>query len=358
MENYNIYKTKIDNILEALNPDDLQTKLDLYETEATNPNIWDDQSRAKIVTENISNLKKKLEKINNLKTLFEDLPVIEELYPEEFTKNLDDLDSIIDEFELLTMLNGKYDHNNALMFFKAGAGGVDAQDWTEMLLRMYLRFAEKKDWKVEIIDTSYGTEAGIKSATIEITGEYAYGFLSAENGTHRLVRYSPFNSQSKRQTSFAGVEVLPQIDDENTIKSIKESIGPNDLKIDVYRASGPGGQGVNTTDSAVRITHLPTKITAQSQNQRSQIQNRETAMNVLLNRLLVKKIEDEQIAKNELRDFSTASWGDQIRNYIMHPFQLVKDTRTKYENPAVEKVLDGDIEEFIKHYKMSTYKQN
>jgi peptide chain release factor 2 len=247
----------------------------------------------------------------------------------------------IDELEVRTLLSGEYDSREALMTIRSEAGGVDAADFAEMLMRMYLRWAERHNYSVDVLDTSYAEEAGIKSATFQIKAPYAYGTLSVEQGTHRLVRISPFDNQGRRQTSFAGVEVLPVVEQSDHVE-----IPDDEIRVDVYRSSGPGGQGVNTTDSAVRITHLPTGIVVSCQNERSQIQNRASAMNVLQAKLLEVRRQQEQAAMDALKDGGN-SWGNQMRSYVLHPYQMVKDLRTEHEVGNPQAVLDGDIDGFI-----------
>lgn len=250
---------------------------------------------------------------------------------------------VLGEWELRTLLGGEYDRNSVLLTVRSGAGGVDAQDFAEMLLRMYIRYAERQHFKVRLLDESRGSEAGIKSATIEIDGILAYGYLHGEAGIHRLVRLSPFNANSLRQTSFASVEVMPVVDEKTMIP-----IKPDELRIDTYRSSGAGGQNVNKTESAVRITHIPTGLVSACQSERSQLQNREEAMKMLQSKLVQKHIEEQAEEKRKLRgDFKTAGWGNQIRSYVLHPYTLVKDHRTETETSDATKVLDGDIQMFI-----------
>lgn len=249
----------------------------------------------------------------------------------------------IGAWEFQALLGGPYDASSALLTVRSGAGGVDAQDWAEMLLRMYLRYAEKQGFKTRLLDESRGGEAGIKSATIEISGVYAYGYLHGEAGIHRLVRLSPFNSKSLRQTSFASVEVMPVIEDTEAV-----AMKPDELRVDTYRASGAGGQNVNKTESAVRITHIPTGLVAACQSERSQLQNKEEAMKMLRSKIVARHIEEQEAEKRKLRgEFKSAEWGNQIRSYVLHPYTLVKDHRTNTETSDTEKVLAGDLQDFI-----------
>ncbi len=261
----------------------------------------------------------------------------------EVDKHVSELDTSVKKLEFYTLFDGDYDVNSAIIAIYTGAGGVDAQDWSEMLLRMYMKWAENKGFKVTILDKVSGTEAGIKSATIEIDGRWVYGHLRSEGGVHRLVRLSPFNSDSLRQTSFSRIEVMPIIDE---VKEVE--VNADNLRIDTYRASGAGGQHVNTTDSAVRITHTPTGITAQCQNERSQSQNKEHAMKLLTAKLHKQFLDEQEKKKKELRgEIVEAGWGNQIRSYVLHPYKMVKDHRTKYETTHINAVLDGNIDEFI-----------
>lgn len=287
-----------------------------------------------------------------LQNLVQEAEVLVELSPEdeslvpELRTTLDALEKEISEIEIETMLSGENDQRNAIVTIKPGAGGTDAQDWAEMLLRMYLRWAERRGFKAELIEVTAGQEAGIKSATFRVEGPHAYGYLSAEAGVHRLVRISPFNAGQSRETSFASVFVAPEVDDE-----IEIEINEKDLRIDTYRSTGAGGQHINTTDSAVRITHLPSGIVVSCQNQRSQHQNRYVAMKVLRSRLYELELEKKRAEQSKLEaEKRDISFGSQIRNYVMNPYRLVKDTRTKVETSSIDSVLDGEIDQFIKSF--------
>ena len=299
--------------------------------EAGAPDLWDDTEKAQKVTSALSHRQSELARITDIERRLDDLEVMVELAnemddedaAEEARHELAELEDIIGQLEVQTLLDGEYDERPAVVTIRAGAGGVDASDFAEMLLRMYLRWAEQHKYPVTIMDTSYAEEAGIKSATFEVDAPYAFGTLSVEAGTHRLVRMSPFNSAGKRQTSFAAVEVIPLLDE-----AVEVEIPENDLRVDVFRSSGPGGQSVNTTDSAVRLTHLPTGTVVSMQNEKSQIQNRAAAMRVLQSRLLILQKEQEAAIKKDLAGVITASWGDQMRSYVLAPYQMVKDLRT------------------------------
>jgi peptide chain release factor 2 len=317
---------------------------------AASPGLWDDQTRAQEVTSKLSNLQGELARVEGLRRRLDDLEVMFQLAEDEndadaraeAEHDLTVLAKDISEMEVRTLLSGEYDAREALVTIRSEAGGVDAADFAEMLLRMYLRWCERHGYPTEVYDTSYAEEAGIKSATFAVKAPYAYGTLSVEQGTHRLVRISPFDNQARRQTSFAGVEVVPVVEQTDHIE-----IPPDELRIDVYRSSGPGGQGVNTTDSAVRITHLPTNIVVSCQNERSQLQNRATAMVVLQAKLLERKRREEKAKIDALKGETSGSWGNQMRSYVLHPYQMVKDLRTEYETGNTAAVFDGEIDGFI-----------
>ena len=320
------------------------------EAEASAPDLWDDQERAQQVTSRLSFVQGEVRRVETLRRRFDDLPILYELADAEdeagalaeADKELESMQAAIDELEVRTLLSGEYDSREALITIRAEAGGVDAADWAEMLLRMYSRYCERHNWTLEVYETSYAEEAGIKSATFAVKAPYAYGTLSVEQGTHRLVRISPFDNQGRRQTSFAGVEVIPVIAQAESI-----DIPEDDLRVDVYRSSGPGGQGVNTTDSAVRITHIPTGVVVSCQNERSQLQNRATAMAVLQAKLLERRRQEDRAKMDALKGDSTGSWGNQMRSYVLHPYQMVKDLRTEEETGNTASVLDGEIDAFI-----------
>jgi peptide chain release factor 2 len=324
-------------------------KADL-EQQASAPNLWDDQAAAQKVTSRLSYVQAEINRLEKLRSRVDDAQVLLELAEaEDDSSSLDEvgteitsLHGAIEELEVRTLLSGDYDSREALVTIRAGAGGVDAADFADMLLRMYLRWAERHHYATEVYDTSYAEEAGIKSATFAVKAPYAYGTLSVEAGTHRLVRISPFDNQGRRQTSFAAVEVVPVVEQTDEI-----DIPDDDIRVDVYRSSGPGGQGVNTTDSAVRLTHLPTGIVVSCQNERSQLQNKATAMNVLKAKLLALKKAEEQAKMDVLRGDVAGSWGDQMRSYVLHPYQMVKDLRTEHETGNPTAVFDGDIDGFI-----------
>ncbi|OZG50174.1 peptide chain release factor 2 [Bombiscardovia coagulans] len=343
-------QAKYTMIAKALDVDVLQARIDELEQEASQPGLWDNQEHAQQVTSKLSSLQSQLRKLESAKDRLDDVQTLEEMGREEndsetLEEAQQEVESIgrdLADMEIQTLLDGEYDERPAVVTIRSGAGGVDAADWAQMLLRMYLRWAERHGYKTQVMDTSYAEEAGIKSATFQVNAPYAYGRLSVEGGTHRLVRISPFDNQGRRQTSFAAVEVIPLVEPTDHI-----DIPDSDIRVDTYCSSGPGGQGVNTTYSAVRITHLPTNIVVTMQDERSQIQNRAAAMAVLQSRLLVLRHEEEAKKKKELAGDIKASWGDQMRSYVLHPYQMVKDLRTGYETSQTQAVFDGDIDAFI-----------
>jgi peptide chain release factor 2 len=352
---YQVEIDKIDitlkSIEQVLNLPKLKEAVAELEQQASAPNLWDDPQAAQVITSKLSRAQSTLNKINLIRSRLDDLPVMVELANNESDKaaalkdidqELDDLTKVISDLEVQTLLSGEYDERDALITIRSEAGGVEAADWAQMLMRMYLRFCERHNYKVEVLETSYAEEAGIKSTTFRVTAAYAYGRLSVEQGTHRLVRISPFDSQSRRHTSFAGVEVVPVVEQSDHIE-----IEEKDLRVDVYRSSGPGGQGVNTTDSAVRITHTPTGIVVSCQNERSQIQNRATAMAVLQSKLLERRRIAERAKMDALKGDNSGSWGNQMRSYVLAPYQMVKDLRTNFEVGNPSAVLDGDLDGFI-----------
>ncbi len=338
------------DIRAVVDVDALRAQIARLSEEAGAPDLWDDTDRAQRVTSALSHRQAELARIEEIQRRLDDLAVLVELANEmqdddtaaEARTELASLTETIGQLEVQTLLDGEYDARPAVVTIRAGAGGVDAADFAEMLLRMYLRWAEQHKYPVTVMDTSYAEEAGIKSATFEVDAPYAFGTLSVEAGTHRLVRMSPFNSAGKRQTSFAAVEVIPLMEEAQEVE-----IPEADIRVDVFRSSGPGGQSVNTTDSAVRITHLPTGIVVSMQNEKSQIQNRAAAMRVLQARLLLLQKEQEAATKKELAGTITASWGDQMRSYVLAPYQMVKDLRTDFEVNNPQAVFDGDLDGFI-----------
>lgn len=318
------------------------------------PGFWDTPDEAQQVMQQITALRSKIDKFNGLKTMLEDAETLYEMSKEENDESL--LEEVqtalvpamqaLQEFELETLLSGKYDRNNAIISIHPGAGGTESQDWADMLYRMYVRWAERRGFSVTLLDFLAGEEAGIKSATLLIKGEYAFGYLKAEKGVHRLVRISPFDASGRRHTSFAALEVMPEVEHDDDIE-----IDAKDLKIDTYRATGAGGQHINTTDSAVRITHLPTGTVVQCQNERSQIQNRATAMKMLTSRLVELKIKEHEKEMASLQgEQQDIGWGSQIRSYVFHPYSMAKDHRTNIEKGNIQAVMDGDIDEFIQGY--------
>ncbi len=320
------------------------------EEQAGAPDLWNDQANAQRVTSRLSRLQSEADKVEQLASRLDDIQVLVELATQEddaasfadADKELELLRADVAALEIRTLLSGEYDSRDALITIRSEAGGVDAADFAEMLLRMYTRYCEQKGYQYDVYDISYAEEAGIKSATFTVKAPFAYGTFSVEQGTHRLVRISPFDNQGRRQTSFAGVEVLPVTEEADHIE-----IPESDLRVDVFRSSGPGGQSVNTTDSAVRITHLPTGVVVTCQNEKSQLQNKVAAMAVLQSRLLEKAREERQNDLNALKGDGGNSWGSQMRSYVIHPYQMVKDLRTNHETGNTDAVFDGDIDAFI-----------
>ncbi|MDN5755779.1 MAG: peptide chain release factor 2 [Arthrobacter sp.] len=328
----------------------IKTDISELSEQAGVPDLWDDPAAAQVITSKLSHRQSELGKIERLEARIDDLEVLVELAAEEndadsraeAEKELKSLRKALSQLEVVTLLAGEYDERAAVVTIRAGAGGVDAADFADMLMRMYLRWAERHGYTTTVMDTSYAEEAGLKSATFEVNAPYAFGTLSVEAGTHRLVRISPFDNQGRRQTSFAAVEVIPLIEKTDSVE-----IPDNELKIDVFRSSGPGGQSVNTTDSAVRMTHIPTGIVVSMQNEKSQIQNRAAALRVMQSRLLLARQEEENAAKKALAGDVKASWGDQMRSYVLNPYQMVKDLRTEHEVGNTGAVFDGEIDDFI-----------
>lgn len=323
----------------------IQQEVEELVEQSAQPELWNDPARATSVNKRLSQLKSMIDPWTTLSAQVEDLidmlELGDDLY-DEFDGQIKAMEETYKSLRRTLLFSGEYDNYAAVVRITAGTGGTDAQDFAEMLERMYLRWAERADFDVDMLERSAGEEAGLKTAVFEVEGPYAYGRLQSENGVHRLVRLSPFNSDNLRQTSFALVEILPRIDDRDVV-----DLNMDDVRVDVYRASGKGGQGVNTTDSAVRVTHAPTGITVAIQNERSQIQNKETALRILRGKLLQMQIEQDAEKVDQLRAGESASWGSQIRNYVLHPYSLVKDTRTKQETTNVQDVLDGEIDHFM-----------
>jgi peptide chain release factor 2 len=345
---------KLSELSKLLDINGKETKIKELQAKATGKDLWSDPQEAQKLLRDLKSLEGQVDSWKKLRSKTDDLSILIETAIEEklesdekeLSRDLESLLSDISSLELMTLMGGQYDRNNAIVSINAGAGGTDAQDWAQILLRMYSRWAESKGYGIEIPDLSYGEEAGIKSATVIVTGEYAYGYLKAEKGIHRLVRMSPFNADGKRHTSFASVEVIPEITED-----IKVDINPADLRVDTFRASGPGGQNVNKVSSAIRITHMPTGIITQSQSDRSQHANREAAMKILKARLYEMLLEERKEKIEELRgQRREIGWGNQIRSYVFAPYTMVKDHRTGTEVSDVQKVVDGSIDKFIESF--------
>ena len=343
-------RTTMASVREVTDLSALEAQIADLEQQAAAPDLWDDPDSAQVVTSALSRANHERDRILAMDARIDDLEALVELGQEEgddetlaeAESELAKVAKDVSQLEVRTLLSGEYDEREAVVTIRAGAGGVDAADFAEMLMRMYLRWAERHGHPTKVMDTSYAEEAGLKSATFEVNVPYAYGNLSVEGGTHRLVRISPFDNQGRRQTSFAAVEVIPLIEGTDHIE-----IPENDLKIDVFRSSGPGGQSVNTTDSAVRMTHIPTGIVVSMQNEKSQIQNRAAALRVMQSRLLLAKKAEEAAERKELAGDIKASWGDQMRSYVLNPYQMVKDLRTEHETGNPSAVFDGEIDAFI-----------
>lgn len=349
---------RLENYRESLNLTEKEARIAELENEMTYPDFWDNQEKAQKVIDEANGLKAMVDKYQDLANKHEDGEVTLELIKEEpdaemqeeLGESIQALKKEFDDFELEILLNGPYDANNAILELHPGAGGTESQDWASMLLRMYQRFADKQGWKVETIDYLPGEEAGVKSVTLRIIGHNAYGYLKAEKGIHRLVRISPFDSSGRRHTSFVSCDVMPEFDDD-----IEIEVRTEDLRIDTYRASGAGGQHINTTDSAVRITHVPTGVVVSCQTERSQIKNRESAMKMLKAKLYQRELDEQQRKLDEIRGEKTdIGWGSQIRSYVFHPYSMVKDHRTNYEVGNTSGVMDGDIMPFIDAYLRKT----
>jgi peptide chain release factor 2 len=340
----------LSSIEAVVDPDKLREEIAELQDAVSAPDLWDDVDNAQRVTSRLSAVQADIDRVESLRSRLDDLAIMVELSQEEgdaaslaeAETELASLQTAIETLEVRTLLAGEYDEREALVTIRSEAGGIDAADFAAMLLRMYLRWAERHHYPTEVYDTSYAEEAGIKSATFQVKAPFAYGTLSVEQGTHRLVRISPFDNQGRRQTSFAGVEVLPVTEEADHI-----DIPESELRIDVFRSSGPGGQSVNTTDSAVRITHLPTGIVVSCQNEKSQLQNKAAALRVLQSRLLEKVRHDREAEMNALKSDGGNSWGSQMRSYVLHPYQMVKDLRTEFETSSPDSVFDGDIDGFI-----------
>lgn len=343
---------KIRKTWKLLDLDSTKARISVIEAQMNEPNFWNNQEHATALSQELKDLQSEVERWEQIQQEVSDALEMIPLAQEDaemkkmVVEKTDELTERFEELEFYILLHGEYDANDAIVAFHAGAGGVDAQDWCEMLLRMISRFAEKEGWKVDVLEYSRGGEAGLKSALLKITGRYAYGYLQSEHGTHRLVRISPFDAEGMRHTSFANIEVVPDLGDIAEVE-----IDENDLRIDVFRAGGHGGQSVNTTDSAVRIVHEPTGITVTCQNEKSQHQNKAAALAVLKARLHQKHVQEQEAERAKLRgEHKSAEWGNQIRSYVLHPYKMVKDLRSEHESKQPDDVLDGDLKPFMESY--------
>lgn len=356
MEQYEINKwleetkNKINDLERVLDLNKLSERLKELSIQMQEPTYWNNPDKARQTGKEASRIENRISQFNKLKSTFENIEELLELVSREelptVVGEINDFNDKLSEFEIEVLLSGEFDDQTAILELHSGAGGTESQDWCEMLYRMYLRYCQKQGYKTEVLDYQAGEEAGIKSVTIRITGDYAFGYLKGEKGVHRLVRISPFDSNKRRHTSFVSCEVTPELD-----QDINIDIKDEEIKVDVYRSGGAGGQSVNTTDSAVRITHLPTGIVVTCQNERSQIKNREQAMIILKNKLYVKAVQDKQEKLMELKgDQKDIAWGSQIRSYVFHPYQMVKDHRNNYETSQIDDVMDGDLTGFINAY--------
>jgi len=358
MERYDLnkwleeYASRVQDLKKAIKPEAIKGTLQTLSKDMQAQDFWSDSNRAKKVTKEASQLEKRLATFVKLESLFDDIQLIADESKDD--KQLIDLlisemgsfEELIKSYEIEVLLSGPYDDQDVILEIHPGAGGTESQDWADMLYRMYLRFAQRRQLKIETLDYQSGDEAGIKSVTLKLKGSYAYGYLKAEHGVHRLVRISPFDSNQRRHTSFASVEIMPDLDDDIDI-----DIKDDDIKIDVYRSSGAGGQSVNTTDSAVRITHLKTNIVVTCQNERSQIKNRETAMKLLKTKLMQEEIKKQEAELKAIKGEQVSiGWGSQIRSYVFHPYQMVKDHRTSFETALIQDVMDGYLDGFINAY--------
>lgn len=343
MEDLKELQSKISSTKKLLNIEDLQNKMEKLGQEMNAPDFWSNPTNAQAISQDYQDIKKEIEKFSDLEKRVEDLLELsgsgDESFKVEIEEQTKQLQKEFADYEFLVLLSGPYDKNNVILSIHAGAGGTEAQDWAEMLLRMIMRFCDRMNWQVRVLDESRGAEAGYKSVMVEVRGRFAYGYLKSEHGVHRLVRISPFDAEKMRHTSFALIEVLPEMDERSEV-----TIDSKDIRIDTFMAGGHGGQSVNTTYSAVRIVHIPTGISVSCQNERSQQQNKDMAMKVLQSKLNILEEEKKAKERQDLRgEYKSAEWGNQIRSYVLHPYHLVKDNRTDYESTDPESVLEGEL---------------